>query len=184
MTKARIYATLLTGIVSTLSHAQSVWDVFPEKKEITTKKYMVYMNPFRVAEQEDALIRKGYKRMEVPIVLNQKEKLNFIQQNLEALTFSPGKEDLKNEIFNELKINTPIKMMMTSSAFMAELTQQQALNLKNHKHIVTVNEIQDTPPKISGTLITKDYENSGEFINWAKPYTQTDDNITTNNRLY
>ncbi|WP_343293263.1 S8/S53 family peptidase [Vandammella animalimorsus] len=122
--------------------------------------------------------------MEAPIVLNQKENLNFIQQNLEALTFSPGKEDLKNEIFNELKINTPIKMMMTSSAFMAELTQQQALSLKNHKHTVTVNEIQDTPPKISGTLITKDYENSGEFINWAKPYTQTDDNITTNNRLY
>lgn len=97
---------------------------------------MVYMNPFRIAEQEDALIRKGYKRMEAPIVLNQKEKFNFIQQNLEALTFSPGKEELKNEIFNELKINIPIKMMMTSSAFMAELTQQQALSLKNHKHIL------------------------------------------------
>ena len=147
--------------------------------------YLVYMNPFKVQEYEQEAINRGYVRPEVPSIILDEEKINYVMRNIKAFSYSPGVERLKNEITNNLSLRNVAKAAVMMPAFYANLNQREVDALRNSNNIVSIDRLDpDEKAHTFSAPVYYDYFIGNEIVPWGKQAIKADNSITPNNYFF
>ncbi|MDR2174296.1 MAG: S8/S53 family peptidase [Burkholderiales bacterium] len=145
--------------------------------------YLVYMNPFVVQEYEQGAIDAGYVRPEIPVMIREEEKDNYLFRNLDQFKYSPGVERTKSEIARQFSLRHVKETASPMPAFYARLNESEVRELVKSDRVVSVDRM-DTDGENFTFSSYYDYTSGGEVIPWGKQAVGANDIVLVNNNFY
>lgn len=154
----------------------------PIAARATNPMYLVYLNPFEVQRNEQAARDRGYLRPELPIMLRESEQAQYVMQNLDSFSYSPGVEMTRNEIVRDFGLHSVSQSPLSIPAFFARLNKREIEALKKSGRVVSVDAI--SADEEVGSFSYSDIVQGGEIIPWGKQAVGANDVITPGSDFY
>ncbi|MCL2310334.1 MAG: hypothetical protein FWC42_08715, partial [Proteobacteria bacterium] len=171
--KHSIFSQVILGMVMASGlHAQTV-----------DPMYLVYMNPFFVQKYEQEAIDTGYVRPEIPAMIREEERNNYLFRNLDQFKYSPGVERAKYEITKQFSLRYVKETVVQMPAFYAHLNESEVRELAKSDRVVSVDRIDMDGKNITFSSYY-DYTSGGEVIPWGKQAVGADNLFLVTNNFY
>lgn len=178
--KASIAALMLGAATCSVSQAQD-----------TRQRYLVYLNPFVVQQQE--VQAQAMAAPQAPVVLNEQEKARYLARSWERQKTSPAVEKLRSDVLNLIASAKRGSVQRASAsgsgssalipAFYAYLDSNDVEVVKNSGYVVSVDAVDEDDSK---AVFSSYYDSNsgGEIIPWGKQAVNANDGLSTSNKFY
>lgn len=180
--KASIAVLMLGAATCSVSHAQE-----------SRQKYLVYLNPFAVQQQEVQTPAQGAAAAQAPVMLNEQEKSRYLARNWEKHKTSPAVEKVKESVLKLISSAKRSSVQQASSngaetsalipAFYAYLDKNDVEVIRNSGYAVSVDPVDAGGTK---AVFSSYYDNTvgGEIIPWGKQAVNANDGLSAASRFY
>ena len=145
--------------------------------------YLVYLNPFKVQEQEVLARRAGYVPPAIPAVVEKSEQEKYILGNIDRFLRSPGVDAVRQSLVRDFSLSDVEEKPLGIPAFTARLNARELRALELSDQVVSVTRVYPDrqAAEFSGW---SDYKDWNEIVPWGKQAVGADDDITVSDTRF